>query len=123
MDAQNNPVENVPAAGIGKDNTRWGLILLVMCAVGLGLVVGILALQVTEHLFYKAPPNVWPSPGAGGMVSVPTALSPVMPTMPSAPPVSATTTTAPSEDVTSLGVASMPAVAATSAPMPIAATP
>ncbi|MFH1969478.1 MAG: hypothetical protein ABIJ53_04075 [Verrucomicrobiota bacterium] len=64
MDAQNNPAENVteaasPAAN-DKSAARWGLILLVLCAVGLGLVIGILALQVTEYLFYKAPPNVWP---------------------------------------------------------------
>ena len=60
MDAENKPAENVPDAGIGNDNVRWRLILLVLCAVGVGLVVGILALQVTEYLFYKAPPDVWP---------------------------------------------------------------
>jgi len=127
MDAQNNPAENVPDAGIGRDNTRWRLILLVLCAVGAGLVIGILALQVMEFLFYKAPPNVWPQPGAGGAVNAPLALSaplsPVIPTMPSVPPAPVTTTTAPSEAVTSSGVTSMPAVATTSAPAPATAVP
>lgn len=64
MDAQNKPAEKVmdavnPAAG-DKSVGRWGLILLVLCAVGAGLVAGILALQVGEYLFYKAPPCVWP---------------------------------------------------------------
>ena len=79
MDAQNKPAENVteaagPAAS-DKSAARWRLILLVLCAVGVGLVVGILALQVTEYLFYKAPPNVWPQPGAGGTVSAPATLA------------------------------------------------
>jgi len=70
MDAKNNPAKNgaeavSPVAG-DKSAARWHLILLVLCAVGVGLVIGILALQVTEYLFYKAPPDVWPQPGAGG---------------------------------------------------------
>ena len=64
MDAQNNPVENIampagPQAG-DQSAARWRLILLALCAVGAGLVIGILALQVTEYFFYKAPPTVWP---------------------------------------------------------------
>ena len=69
MDAENNPAKNgaeavSPVAG-DKSAARWHLILLVLCAVGVGLLIGILALQVTEYLFYKAPPDVWPQPGAG----------------------------------------------------------
>ncbi|MBU0714802.1 MAG: hypothetical protein KJ964_05555 [Verrucomicrobia bacterium] len=66
MDAQNNPAENgadavtVSPAASDESAVRWRLILLVLCAVGAGLIIGILALQVTEYLFYKAPPNVWP---------------------------------------------------------------
>lgn len=71
MDAQNNPSKNEPDAGIGGDNSRWRLVLLALCAVGVGLLIGILALQVTEYRFYKAAPNVWPQPGAVGMVSAP----------------------------------------------------
>jgi len=70
MDAENKPAENVTeAAGPAtsdKSVARWRLILLVLCAVGVGLVGGILALQVAEYLFYKAPPDVWPQPGAAG---------------------------------------------------------
>ncbi|MCX6993730.1 MAG: hypothetical protein NT011_11405 [Kiritimatiellaeota bacterium] len=69
MDAQNNPVASDKSAAF------WRLILLVLCAVGFCLVIGVLALQVTEYLFYKAPPDVWPQPGVGGMVSTPVALS------------------------------------------------
>jgi len=118
MDEQNNPTEPVtdktsPVAS-DKSAALWRLILLGGAALGVILVIGILALQVTEYLFYKAPPDVWPprrpaagqgatlpqtwQPGAGGQVS-----TPVMPTMPSASP-SAT-------------------VAATSAPATAAATP
>jgi len=64
MDAENKPAENVTEAAspAANDNSaaRWRLILLMLCAVGVGLVIGILALQVTEYLFYKAPPDVWP---------------------------------------------------------------
>lgn len=130
MNAQNNPAENVPDAGIGRDNTRWRLILLVLCAVGTGLVVGILALQVTEYLFYKASPDVWPQSGAGRMVGAPaTFMDPVpVTTAPagvegSAIPPAAAPVALPSADVTSSGVTSMPAAAATSAPAPVAATP
>ena len=118
MDAENKPADNgagaVSPEASDKNAARWRLILLVLCAVGVGLVIGILALQVTEYLFYKAPPGVWPprrpaagqgatlpqtwQPGAGGTVS-----TPVMPTMSSASPSAA--------------------VAATSAPAPAAATP
>ena len=65
MDAENKPAANDQSAA------HWGLIQLLLCAVGVGLVIGILALQVTEYLFYKAPPDVWPQPGAGGTVSAP----------------------------------------------------
>lgn len=85
MDAQNNPAEN------DKSAARWGLILLVLCAVGAGLVIGILALQVTEYLFYKAPPNVWPQPGAGGTVSAPVVLSAPSVSVPSTTPAAAPT--------------------------------
>jgi len=76
MDAQNNPVENgadqvSPAAASDPHAERWRLILLVLCAVGAGLVIGILALQFTEYAFYKASPNVWPQPGSAGAVSAP----------------------------------------------------
>ena len=106
MDAENKPAENVteavsPAAN-DKSAARWRLILLVLCAVGAGLVIGILALQVTEYLFYKAPPNVWPQPGAGGTVSAPVALS--------AP-------------VSSMGQTSAPVAASVSAPVSAAAKP
>ena len=112
MDAQNEPVANDGSAA------RWRLILLVLCAVGAGLVIGILALQVTEYLFYKAPPDVWPQSGAGGMVSAPATvsapaalaapLSPVTPTTSSAVPatVSAASPT---------GTTSTPVAASTSA--------
>ncbi|MDP2991046.1 MAG: hypothetical protein Q8O57_10855 [Kiritimatiellota bacterium] len=77
MDAQNKPADNVAEAASlaanDKSAARWRLILLVLCAVGAGLVIGILALQVTEYLFYKAPPGVWPHPG--GAVSAPVAPS------------------------------------------------
>ncbi|MFH1477854.1 MAG: hypothetical protein ABIH24_10275 [Verrucomicrobiota bacterium] len=59
MDAQNKPAENTAAAH-NENAARWRLILLVLCAVGAGLIIGVLALQVTEYLFYEAPPNVWP---------------------------------------------------------------
>ena len=148
MDAENQPAENgadaVSPVANDKSAARWGLILLVLCAVGAGLVIGILALQVTEYLFYKAPPGVWPQPGVGGTISAPaTFIAPVTATTapagvvssampvtatasavaPAAVPVSAATTAAPSAAVTSSGVTSMPAVAATSAPAPVAATP
>ena len=79
MNTENNPVKNgvdavSPVAG-DKSAVRWHLILLVLCAVGVGLVIGILALQVTEYLFYKAPPDVWPQPGAGGKFNAPVTLS------------------------------------------------
>ncbi|MBU4212025.1 MAG: hypothetical protein L6437_12525 [Kiritimatiellae bacterium] len=79
MDDENKPAENVteaasPAAS-DKSAALWRQILLVLCAVGAGLVIGILALQVTEYLFYKAPPDVWPQPGAGGTVSAPATLA------------------------------------------------
>jgi len=146
MDAENKPAENVPAAGVAGDSTRWRLILLVLCAVGAGLLIVILVLQFTEYRFYKASPGVWPAPhslgdggpqpGAGGTVSAPatftapaaatiTPSGSVSSTMPAtataleAP--SAATTAAPSEAATSSGVTSTPAVAATGAP--VAATP
>ena len=64
MDAENKPAENVAEAvspvASDKSAAQWRLFLLVLCAVGVGLVIGVLALQVTEYLFYKAPLNVWP---------------------------------------------------------------
>ena len=80
MDAENNPAKNgaeavSPVAG-DKSAARWHLILLVLCAVGAGLLIGILALQVTEYLFYKAPPDVWPQPGAGGKFNVSVVVKP-----------------------------------------------
>ena len=101
MDAENKPAESGTdiEAGIGKDRMHWHLILLVLCAVGVALVIGILALQVTEYLFYKAPPDVWPQSGAADTVNAP--LSPVTPTMPSSVPAPVATTTAPSETATS----------------------
>ena len=79
MNTENNPVKNgvdavSPVTG-DKSAARWHLILLVLCAVGAGLVIGILALQVTEYLFYKAPPDVWPQLGAGGKFNAPVTLS------------------------------------------------
>jgi len=123
-----------PAAN-DKSAALWGLILQVLCAVGVALVIGILALQVTEYLFYKAPPGVWPQQGAGGTFSAPVPLpapaalaaplSPVTPATPSTLPASVTTTTGPSETATSteVGVTSAGVVAATSAPAPAATTP
>ena len=128
MDTENTPAENVTEAASPPVNDKnaalWRLIKLALCAVGVGLVIGILALQVTEYLFFKAPPNVWPQQGAGGSFSAPAAL-PVTLTMPSAAPASATTTTASSEAATStgVGVTSAAAVSAASAPAPAAATP
>jgi len=110
MDAENKPAENVteaasPPATLGvapragpaandKSAAHWRLILLMLCAVGVGLVIGILALQVTEYLFYKAPPDVWPQPGAGGTVSAPATLAvpsvSVPLTMPTAVPTTST---------------------------------
>ena len=101
MDAENKPAENgadavsPPAtlsaalragpAASDKSAVQWRLILLVLCAVGAGLLIVILALQVTEYLFYKAPPGVWPQPGAGGTLNAPAALpAPVIPTAPTA---------------------------------------
>ena len=51
MDEENKPAENGADAASDKSAARWHLILLVLCAVGAGLVIGILALQVTEYLF------------------------------------------------------------------------
>lgn len=112
MDTQNNPVENMTEAAsppatldialpasnalsndaggrVGpvaddKGAARWGMIQLVLCAVGVGLLIGILALQVSEYLFYKAPPGVWPQQGSGGAVSAPQ--PPVTPSTPSPAP-------------------------------------
>lgn len=103
MDAENKPAENeadvvsppatlsvAPPAGNASHNDAggragpaaseqsaalWGQILMVLCAAGVGLVIGILALQVTEYLFYKAPPDVWPQPGAGGTINAPATLA------------------------------------------------
>ena len=78
MDAQNKSAENgaeqVSPAASDKSSARWRQIMLVLCCVGAGLVIVILALQVAEYLFYKAPPGVWPQPGAGGTVSAPVAM-------------------------------------------------
>jgi anti-sigma-K factor RskA len=64
MNDDNKPAENVTAAADTTANdsstARWRLVLLVLCAVGAGLVIGILAMQITEYLFYQAPPDVWP---------------------------------------------------------------
>ena len=68
MDAQNNP------AASDKNAALWRLILLALCAVGAVLVIGVLALQVTEYRFYKASPNVWPQSGGGAAVSAPATL-------------------------------------------------
>jgi len=105
MNTENNPVKNgvdavSPVAG-DKSAARWRLILLVLCAVGVGLVIGILALQVTEYLFYKAPPDVWPQPGAGGKFNAPVALS--------APPVSVPLTIPIATPATSTRLTSTPA--------------
>jgi len=64
MDAENKPAGKYQGAAL------WRLILLALCAVGIVLVVVILAMQIAEYRFYKASPNVWPQPGAG-TVSVP----------------------------------------------------
>lgn len=149
MDDQNKPVEPKaeaasPAAS-DKGAARWGLILLALSVAAAVLVVGVLALQLTEYRFYKASPNVWPprrpaagqgatlpqtwQPGAGGAVSAPAAfIAPAAATtVPSSTAISAVpvamAATASSETMTSSGVTSMPAVAATSAPAPAAATP
>ncbi len=106
MDAEKNTAEHGADAGspAASDNStaQWSLILLVLCAVGAGLLIGILALQVTEYLFYKAPPNVWPQLGADGTVSAPVALS--------AP-------------ASSMGPTSAPVAASVSAPVPAAVKP
>jgi len=116
MDAQNDPAKNVPDAGTGGDNMRWHLILLVLCAVGAVLVIGILALQVTEYLFYKAPPNVWPQPGVVSTVSAPAAL--VTPPAPVKAATSLVTPAADSTPVSPTGQTSVPAVATVSASVP-----
>jgi len=127
MDAQHNPAglkaESHGSTANDKGVARWRLILLVLCAVGVGLVAGILALQFAEYRFYQAAPNVWPprrpaagqgatlpqtwQPGSGGTVSVPIAkLSVVTATTSSAAPATVSTPT--------------PALAPTSAPSPAA---
>ena len=128
MDAENKPAENgadavsPPAtlsaalragpAASDKSAVQWRLILLVLCAVGAGLLIVILALQVTEYLFYKAPPGVWPQAGAGGAVSAPATLSaPLSPgptTMLSAVPVPVATTTAPAGTAVSAAPVTVP---------------
>lgn len=119
MDAQNNP------AASDKNTARWGLILLVLCAVGVGLVVGILVLQVTEYQFYKAAPGVWPQSGAGGTVSAPgpfiaptTAITTPSAETNSAVPVTATVSAAPAETATS----AIPVTEATTSTSPETAT-
>ena len=111
MDAENKPAENgadaVSPAANDKSATQWRLILMVLCAVGTGLVIGILALQVTEYLFYKAPPNVWPQPGAEGTVSAPAILA--------APSVSVPSMTTAAAPTTSTGLTPVPA--STNAPV------
>jgi len=92
MDAQNKSAENgaeqVSPAASDKSSARWRQIMLVLCCVGAGLVIVILALQVAEYLFYKAPPGVWPQPGAGGTISAPAVSVPS--TMPIAVPTTLT---------------------------------
>ena len=62
MDAANTPEPNTAAAG-GTGASSWRIVVMVLCAISAGLVIGILALQVTEYLFYQAPPTVWPPGG------------------------------------------------------------
>ncbi|MBI2437325.1 MAG: hypothetical protein HYV36_00720 [Lentisphaerae bacterium] len=73
MDEQNKsgepPAESAGAAASAKSFLRWGLILPALGAVGAGIVIAVLVLQVTEYRFYKAPENVWP--GAKATVSAP----------------------------------------------------
>ena len=100
---QNNPAESKVEY---KGAARWRLILLVLCAVGAGLVAGILVLQFAEYRFYKAAPNVWPQPGAGGMVSAPAAPTKLSPVTTITSSAASTTVSAPA-----------PALAPTSAPV------
>lgn len=133
MDAQKSPDDNVPdvvrPAMAGKNSARWSLILLVLCAVGAVLVIGILALQVAEYSFYKAAPNVWPQPGAGGMAGVPEVMpAPAAVTAPSETaaspvPVSSAATAVPSETATPAVPTVEPAAAAASAPAPVVTAP
>jgi hypothetical protein len=121
MDAENKPAAN------DQNAARWRLILLVLCAVGAGLIIGILALQVTEYLFYQAPPSVWPQPGVGGTVSAPVALSaPAALAAPLSPVTTTTSSAVPatvSASASTTGQTSTPVAAAVSTSTPAAAKP
>lgn len=70
MDTENKP------AVTDKSAELWRLILMAGGALGVILVIVILALQVMEFRFYKASPDVWPQPGAGGAISEPAQSAP-----------------------------------------------
>lgn len=62
--AQTESTSDQAAEAAAPSNSQTPILLLAISAIAALLMIGVLALQISEYLFYKAPPSAWPQPGA-----------------------------------------------------------